>query len=243
MTNALHDCFHNADFLLCTKHIKDNLQRFLEKSGTSLKDRLKISKIIFDEDGVVFSKDNLEYCTKLEDLEQYFESYPKFKTYWQRYLEQKIQRHVLEPLQRKLICSLWTNNNSESINNRIKQVAEFKQHSLPDLVQKLALVSKIQMLDLRRALHGTGNFKLSGNSKTFLLSQDSWNEKTLEEKDQYFRKFLATKLKNKTVTINDNFVKASGSEFQCPKPKQSCGRKPGQRKRSKSERTRTIKRD
>lgn len=33
---------------------------------------------------------------------------------------------------------------------------------------------------------------------------------------------------------------SSCQNFQCPKPKQSCGKKPGQRKRQRSEKTRTL---
>lgn len=136
MTKALRDCFHNATFLLCSKHIRENIISFLEKTGTSSIDWERIIKIIFAEDWIVFSKNDFEFSTRLVDLELYFEKNLKFQNYWERYLESKLKKYVTQPLQDQRISTLWTNNNSESMNNRLKQVAEFKQHKLPELVEK-----------------------------------------------------------------------------------------------------------
>lgn len=68
MTNALKAKFPNAIFLLCTKHIQDNIRRHLEYIGVSLGDRNKIHKIIFGkEDGNVFARNDIEFDARCEN--------------------------------------------------------------------------------------------------------------------------------------------------------------------------------
>lgn len=148
-----------------------------------------------------------------------------------------MRKYIVQPLQKKEISHIWTNNNAESINNRLKQVADWKVHKLPELVEKLSLVSEMQILDLRRALHGTGNFRLTNHTRSFFIEPYVWQDKSSSEKVQYFRRFLATKKRNMT----SNFVRASHANFVCQRPKQACGKKPGQRKRCKSAKTTSIK--
>lgn len=78
----------------------------------------------------------------------------------------------------------------------------------------------MQMLDLRRALHGTGNFRLTNQTQTFYVAPYIWQEKTQTDKKAYFNRFL----KSKKGKIS-NFVLASRADFHCPRPKQTCGKK------------------
>ncbi|XP_033747065.1 uncharacterized protein LOC117332288 [Pecten maximus] len=106
--------------------------RYLEKTGTPETERKRIIKIIFGTDGLAFTKNDDEYLTRRVDLEPYLAQNSQFDKYWTRYLEHKIKAYVIAPLRQGTIEHLWTNNNSESMNNRIKQAADFKQHKLPD---------------------------------------------------------------------------------------------------------------
>ena len=167
----------------------------------------------------------------------YFNNYPHLHVYWDRFLERKLSDHVYTPFKEKKIDTLWTNNNSESLNNRLKQVADWKQYKLPELIEKVTLVSKIQLMDLRRSLRGLGNFIMSGGSERFLIDPMVWQNKTSNEKEELFNKFLASK--KIIIPTNSKFSSAGTFDYKCPLPKLNAGKKPGQRRRAKAERTNT----
>lgn len=237
MTNALHDNFNKSTFLLCTKHLKDNIRRFFDKHGLNKSDRESIIKLIFNyTDGIVFSKDDIVYSRRVDDIAVYLQRNERFGIHWQKYLEPKLRKFVYEPLRNGEISKLWTNNNSESINNRLKQVAEWNQHKLLELVRRVSKVSTMQLIDLRRALYGTGNYKLIDNAHA--ISADIWHALTHAEKEKRFAKFLKTPINSTELFTNQKLVQAtSAPKFQLVMPKINAGKKPGQRKRQKSERT------
>ena len=55
---------------------------------------------------------------------------------------------------------MWTNNNSESLNNVLKQAIDWKSQPPLDIVNILAKIIEIQFKDLRRALVNTGEYRL-----------------------------------------------------------------------------------
>ena len=238
--NSLRNNFPTANYLLCTKHLKDNIRHFLKKTGSDEKEREKIIHIIFseDKDGLVFSKDNTEFAMREDNLSVYFDKYPRFKSYYDTFFKGKILLHVYKPLKTNLISKLWTNNNAESLNNRLKQATEWKQLKLPELVDRLSSVTKTQIIDLRRALYGAGNYKLFGQSISFLLDNQAWHSKSVTENEKYFKKFLATPI---ATVAESSYVHSSHGTYKCKRPKQTAGRKPGQRKRPRAERTTVIK--
>ena len=84
---------------------------------------------------------------------------------------------------------------------------------------------------MKRALHGMGNFLIAPWMATCKVSQINWAAKTEEEKEKLFQKFLkGVPKKEKTITSTDGRLKL-------PKT-QKVAKKPGQRKRIKSARTR-----
>ena len=82
----------------------------------------------------------------------------------------------------KVISKLWTNNNAESINNRLKEVVDWKQHSLPDLTDKIKTVSNIQFNNLKRAMYDRGDYTIISNMSAYIIDEDIWFKKTPEEK-------------------------------------------------------------
>lgn len=178
------------------------------------------------------------YCSRKDDLDFYFHKYPRFHNYWERRIERKVKKYVYEPIRNGDISQLWTNNNSESMNNRLKQVAEWKQHRLPELVERLAMVSRIQIMNLRRTLYGQGDFKLYGGSKHFTVGKSDWMKMSGTDKDNTFAKFLNdTKHLDKENSSTAKYITSKAGTFKCVKPKASAGKKPGQRRRPRAERT------
>ena len=57
----------------------------------------------------------------------------------------------------------WTNNNAESYNHVLKTKTEWRNMKrVTDLVESVYTLVSVQLKDLRRALHGAGNYALAG---------------------------------------------------------------------------------
>ena len=146
----------------------------------------------------------------------------------------RVWDHIFKPrISRNYIPLNWTNNNCESINNILKLSTNWKVLKLPDLIEKLYSIVKIQYADMRRALHGHGNYELIPKLKHLVLPHNVWSQKNEEEKHSHFQKFMSTNAekKEKTVTSSDGNLEIPATH--------SVARKPGQRKRVRAERTRT----
>jgi hypothetical protein len=105
---------------------------------------------------------------------------------------------------------------------------------LPDLIEKLYSIVKLQYADMRRALHGHGNFELIPKLNYLVLPHNVWCQKSESEKNSHFQKFMSTnaaRKKTKTVTSTDGKLDIPGTR--------AVAKKPGQRKRVRAERTRT----
>ena len=146
---ALRSCFPKASHILCSRHLRDDLSRFLaDKEGCSTEERNKIIKLIFGGSGVVQSEDKQTFENRCLKLLPILNNYPQFKSYFNK-LKPLLFSNVCEPNQRGKFVKLWTNNNCELLNNIFKLSLDWKNMELPDLVEKLSGVAKLQMLDLR----------------------------------------------------------------------------------------------
>jgi hypothetical protein len=85
----------------------------------------------------------------------------------------------------------WTNNNCESLNNILKLSTNWKILKLPDLIEKMHSIVKLQYADMRRALHGHGNYELPPKLKHLVLPNTIWMTKNEDERKKHFQKFLA----------------------------------------------------
>ena len=131
---------------------------------------------------------------------------------------------------------LWTNNNTESMNNRLKVACHWKPLKCDELVFKLEEIINTQMVDLRRALYDKGNFSVNTRYAKYKLSHASWSAKSPEEKSDYFKKFL-----NARKNVQTARVTSSCGKFTIPRP-QTLARKPHQRTRCKATKSTTRKR-
>lgn len=150
--------------------MKDNVRRYLkDKEGCSNRDREFVVSTIFGQNGAINSDDSFSYDSKLVDLHNFLKKFPTFQNYFDTRLKPLLDKHVFQPLQDGIITEQWTSNNSESMNNRLKQSLDWKPHKLPDLISKVNEISPFQMNDLRRAIHGNGNYILEAPAREMIL--------------------------------------------------------------------------
>ena len=128
----------------------------------------------------------------------------------------------------------WTNNNCESLNNILKLSTNWKSSKLPDLIDKLHRIVKLQYADMKRALHGQGNYQIIPVLRAFVIPHTIWSGKCEEEQAAWFKKFLSATIKRKEETL-----KSTDGDLEIPHTPR-VARKPGQRKRTRSQKTVTI---
>lgn len=229
LVKAIKDVFPNATRYLCTKHLRDNVARYLQDTvGATTSDRNHIVTDIFGKDGLVHMDDTFTFEQKAKDLvNTHQETYPKFVTYFGR-VKYLLLDNVTRPHNKNKHHKIWTNNNSESMNNQLKLAINWKAKKLPDLIDAIQSEVKMQMLDLRRCLIGSGNYGLCPRYKQFYITPNTWSSMTEKEKTELFKNFLASK-----TNIPD--IQATNAQFSIPKVP-SIARKPNQRKRPRAER-------
>jgi hypothetical protein len=190
---------------------------------------------IFGKSGLKSAENECDFDLQAMELaEKYADKIPRFAAYFSNQCLSNIKNYVWKPATEQFSTLNWTNNSCESMNNILKLSANWKALKLPELLEKLHQIVKLQYKDMRRNLHGQRNYTLASWTKKFQVSTVVWESKTEEEKkEQVFQKLLRfTVQKPKTVTYSDG-------KLTIPKT-QTTARKPGQRTRVRNAKTTTI---
>ncbi|CAB3977879.1 Hypothetical predicted protein [Paramuricea clavata] len=232
LLKAIKQCFPAAVQVLCTRHLEENVRRYLtNKVGLDDKSRKTIISKIFGKNRLILcnSSKNFE-LTYIKLLDKFHKRLPSFKDYFIKIAE-KIRSGVFQArLNNKWIPIDWKNSSCESMNHIIKLSTNWTSMKLPALVDRLYRIVKLQQIDCRRALYGEGNYELAPWMKKLKVSNVHWKQKTEEEKEQVFKKFMKGLPERKQV------ISSTDGLLSVPRtPK--IARKPGQRKRVKNIRT------
>ena len=131
------------------------------------------------------------------------------------------------------IRKAWTNNNAESYNHVLKTKTQWRtMKRVTDLVDSVRDLVQLQIKDLRRALHGEGNFALCGPFTRHHVSYSAWQTMSADRRDELFAKYLRDSGRRQqpaAVTATDGGLKVLNTS--------KVARKPGQRKRPRATRT------
>lgn len=95
---------------------------------------------IFKEgNGIVDSNSSFEFEERSNKLLEKTEiQFPAFTNYYEKHLKSKLHDHVFKPRhENNNQDRMWTNNNTESINNIIKLSTHWQPQNTSDLVEKL----------------------------------------------------------------------------------------------------------
>ena len=235
LTKAMRTCFPTATHTLCTRHIEENIRRYLEKKvGLAQNATQGILRDIFGKDGLLHASDDFDFDQKTLELSSKFQGIaPTFVKYFEEHAS-TLKTYVFKPYKDGHIPLDWKNNSCESMNHILKLSCNWKALRLPDLIEKIYQVVKLQYADVRRALHGQGNFELAPSRLKFKVSDMAWKSKTEEEKLKLFEKFMAYRPpKDKVVTSTDGHLQI----LKTPRT----AKKQGQSKRVKNAKTSTWK--
>jgi hypothetical protein len=115
-----------------------------------------ISKL-FGTTGLSSALDTVEFDDKAREISR---DHPEFDPYFQTHLKDRLREYVNIPKRQLRHDRLWTNNNCESMNHIFKRAVNWTPKSIPELIQNLHDIVKVQLIDMKRSLFGTGNYEL-----------------------------------------------------------------------------------
>ncbi|CAC5399213.1 unnamed protein product [Mytilus coruscus] len=205
---AIEKAFPTAKRRLCTKHLKDNVQHYLQdRVGVSTQERKNIINTIFGDHGIASADDTLQFARADSELKDLCANYPQFLKYYEQSFKPGVQEFVNAPNRRLSTKQLWTNNNAESMNRVMKVAVNWKPQHAPDLVDKLPVFDMVdfQFINFRSALHHSGDYMLVHSYKQYTIADAIWKTKSDEEKRKLFTNFLQDSKKRK----HDNIITSS----------------------------------
>ena len=225
LRNSLKRNFPDSKLLFCTRHLKENTGRALQRDVSEATQSIIINKI-FGSDGLTNTNDEVVFDCKITLLEQQLiQLAPNFKTYFTDKLVPKLRNNLLITSRNDDIRLGWTNNNSESANHVIKQMIDWRAKPVTELIDRLYDLVTAQHKDLSRAFIGLGNFKLTSDFVRFRMPAEKWIGQTDEQRKRHLTRFYKS-LKpqdQRAIISTDNGLTIQRST--------SDGKKPGQRKR------------
>ena len=151
LTKAIKQCFPSSHHLLCTRHLQENVRKYLsDKVEANSRTQKKILKDIFSE-------------------------------------------------------------SCESMNHIIKLSTNWKSMKIPDLIERLYKIVRLQQVDTRRALYGQGNYELAPWVARFQVRHVDWVRKTEKEKEELYRKFKKGNKKTNKIVSTDGKLTVPGT--------------------------------
>ncbi|XP_065321173.1 uncharacterized protein LOC135928628 [Gordionus sp. m RMFG-2023] len=234
LITSLRKNFSNSTHILCTYHMKKNLNLFLQdKEGMDSRTREDIVTKIFGKEGLVFSLSDKIFGEKVEKLRDYCrdKQFIKLLKHIDASLKNNLFLYVYLPLKNKVISYLYTNNNCESLNNVLK--IKFNRDSTTPvhmMVNKIYELSLAQEKDFERALLGLGNYYLTKKYDVTKIRHE-WDQISDDQRKKIILNVLKSHSTNKRKKITSTcggltLIQPTGSK------------KPCQSKRSRSDRTR-----
>ena len=231
LINAIKTTFPNSEHILCVRHLQENAQRNLLKQNVPEKTRNSIVQKLFSKTGLLSAEDRVFYLEREQEILDEFAS--SCGSYLSEKLLPILKSKVFEPrLKHKQIPLLWKNNNCESMNSKFKILGDWRVSKLPQLVELIREVHDNQLLDIRGALHGRGNFELAESFQHLSIFHSAWLAMTNEQRAKSFVKFVKYQ--------NQCKFQSSGDDLLTIPTTNKIAKKPGQIKRVRTAKTRTI---
>lgn len=167
-------------------------------------------------------------------LEKELEILEEYKDFGVDYLKNKLfptlKSKVFEPrFLNPKIPFHWKNNNCESMNFKFKLLGDWRLSKLPQLVQLIQEIHDNQLLNIRGAIHGRGNFELANSSKHLFVFHTAWVAMSEQQRSKCLLKFIKH-------FDNSDFQISGDGNLKIPTTSK-IAKKPGQIKRVRNAKT------
>ena len=199
LVNAITSSFSEPTHILCSRHIRQNINQKLTDAVVDKSDRNMLLNKMFGEDGIINANDRVCSEEKCEEVEQLSQSISRsFLNYFQKRVKENLNKKRQEPEGIAKTDIQWTNNNCESLNHVLKLTIDWKSQPLMNLESVKGRVES-QLKELRRSIVGIGQLRLAESHKQFSVSRGVWAKKTLAEQDGHYKRFKDFVMKDKRI--------------------------------------------
>ncbi|CAF3980247.1 unnamed protein product [Rotaria sp. Silwood1] len=245
---AVGSVFPDSTHLYCTRHMRQNIERQLIKSRTTLDERQGILELIFDSsESLIQSEIEEEFQDRLNELCEYWRTIQRrdetrvngatdFFQWFNQYQANVFRNHLIAAiripinfLDRHGASRLFYNNDIESMNHAFKIQTNWELRSLSEVIDILGNLIATQKNESIRALHDSGDLEILPPYSRFVTDSHIWSAKTIEERKEIIENYY-------------NYVPASTKPRRSLNTSPKAGRKPGRSNvRGSSTRTRKKK--
>ena len=228
---ALEKAFPGCQLVLCTRHLKQNMQRYMpSKVGATSKLVSTITNATF---GLLEAADDIEFKRKKQDLLLLCkQDCPDLVNYLTWRFLPALTAKVWD--KRQCVLVEWSNNNAESYNHVLKRLTDWKQLALPKLVSLIRNGVAAQYKDIEKAIVNLEPFKLANPYyEKFKLTYSQWCAKSKTEKEHHMKSCM----KYAFASGNKTACTSSNNKLVTFLPSSACGKKPGQQKRKRAEKS------
>ena len=196
ITKALSVSFPNSPRFLCKRHLKQNVIKHLEnKVGATRIQRNRIVHDLFGDEGIANSDTTFDFEEKVNSLicTDTYQELPTFQDYFENKLKNALLNSVVQPQIKHKKDNLWTNNFCESINKVFRQVTDWKDLKLHEVVIELEKLVSRRLTDLQCSLYKTGNYELVPCFKKLSMTNYAWENLSPEQRNEAFKELLNSK--------------------------------------------------
>ena len=138
LVNAITSSFPDAKHVLCTRHMRQNVNQKPTDASVDKSDRQMLLNKIFGEDCIINANDIICFEEKCEEVETLSQSVSQpFLRYFQKRVKENLVKKCMEPELVSQADKQWTNTNCESLNHVLKQNIEMKSQPLLDLIEAI----------------------------------------------------------------------------------------------------------
>jgi hypothetical protein len=231
LLKALNAVFPECPKLLCVRHLMQNLVDHLkDKIGIPTKERREVADAVMKLRDVESEE---EFDSKANRLQTELQGqYPSLGKYLSDFTDALKKYCVIPHLNGYHDSVDFTTNANESINFLAKLRTGWKPQRLMELVNMLKKWVEAQESDVRRALFASGNYQLAPHMKHLEVKKHKWTSWNAAEQKLHVDKFYkGAKKRPKTVKSRDG---------SCEIPDMpNNARKPGEKRRPRSSRTKS----
>ena len=165
------------------------------------------------------------------------DSSPNAEPYFQNRILPLLKQKVFEPL--RLSGGPWTNNNDKSINFSLKCITNWKLLKAPQLLQELEKAVTSLYQDIIKSITDCGPYKLSAHFSRFHVAPYRWKSWSTKETEKQIERFFEAPVRptNTSCTSSGKTEMSTDGRLLATAIPSTAGKKIGQRKRSRSNRS------
>ena len=212
--NRMNDKFPASTWVLCKKHVEDNVRRKLTSLGITTSNQQSFITDIFG--NVENSKRGLADCSspaqfddELAALKGHWDGKElsirnveeaHFHSWFVKYKAKEMKEKMLYPFRKNigLGYDYYFNNANESMNNTVKRKMDYKRYKdVVEFADEVREIKDIQQRNVERAIIGEGPYRLRNEyCEDLEVNPDDWFHKmSPTQRQRHIEKLMATEVK------------------------------------------------